>query len=164
MAEDYITLAGNIMYPNIQFSGFGYHPLQNQYPLEHPTTLGLLTHPIRRPTVIETWSPYEIAMFEAALCIHGKQFHTVQKIVGSKNTKEIIAFYYIWKKTSHYKKWKSQHNLDRESSDEESDDEVPAKATLGRPSGRGSGLGRGAGRGSGRGSGRGPGRGRGKNK
>ena len=122
IAEDYVNLAGNIMYPNIQFSSFGYDPLQNQYPLEHPTTLGLLTHPIRRPTVVEKWSPHEIAMFEAALCIHGKQFHIVQRIVQSKNTKDIVEFYYVWKKTSHYKMWKKHYDMDEDSSDDEDEE------------------------------------------
>ena len=107
------------MYPNIYISNFGYDPLNNQYPVERATTLGFLTHPIRRPTVIEKWSPYEIAMFEAALCIHGKQFHVVQKLVQTKNTKEIVEFYYVWKKTSHYKEWKKQYEGDIESSDED---------------------------------------------
>ena len=40
--------------------------------------------------------------------MYGKIFHEVQKVVKTKTTKEIIEFYYIWKKTSHYKKWKQQ--------------------------------------------------------
>ncbi len=58
----------------------------------------------------ELWSPYEIAIFEAAVCIHGKQFHILQKLIKTKTTKEVIDFYYIWKKSSHYLIWKS--NID----------------------------------------------------
>ena len=104
--------------------------------------------PVRRPLVIETWSPREIATFEGApppsappslvgasesgratagaLALHGKCFHTVQRFVKTKTTKEIIEFYYIWsappseaprspplrpphprrKMSSHYTEWK----------------------------------------------------------
>ena len=56
--------------------------------------------------VLEKWSPYEVAVFEAAIMEYGKEFHQVQKAVGTKTTREVIDFYYIWKKTSHYQKWK----------------------------------------------------------
>ena len=84
--------------------------------------------PVRRPLVIETWSPREIATFEGApppsappslvgasesgratagaLALHGKCFHTVQRFVKTKSTKEIIEFYYVWKMSSHYTEWK----------------------------------------------------------
>lgn len=107
-AEDYISLVGDIMYPGTYMAPFGYSYSKGNYPIERPCTLGLLTSPLRRPTVIEKWSPYEIACFEAALTLHGKVFHIVQKVVKTKTTKEIIEFYYIWKKTSHYKRWKQQ--------------------------------------------------------
>lgn len=107
-AEDYISLVGDLMYPGTYMGAFGYSHEQGNYPVERPCTLGLLTSPLRRPTVIERWSPYEIACFEAAITMYGKIFHEVQKVVKTKTTKEIIEFYYIWKKTSHYKKWKQQ--------------------------------------------------------
>ena len=28
--------------------------------------------------------------------------------VGTKSTKEVIEFYYVWKKGHHYKQWKKQ--------------------------------------------------------
>ena len=119
MAEDYVSLVGKVMYPNVQLASFGYNPLQNQYPLEHVSTLSFLTSPMRRPTVIEKWSPYEIAMFEAGISNYGKQFQHVQSVVRSKSTKEVIEFFYVWKKTSHYKEWKKQYKSEGESSDEE---------------------------------------------
>ena len=41
-----------------------------------------------------------------ALALHGKCFHTVQRFVKTKSTKEIIEFYYVWKMSSHYTEWK----------------------------------------------------------
>ena len=55
----------------------------------------------------ETWSPKQIAIFESSLCNFGKRFEIVEKfLTNSKTQQEITRFYYIWKKTSHYKFWK----------------------------------------------------------
>ena len=40
----------------------------------------MLLCPVRRPSVIEKWSPFEIAVFEGAIFLHGKCFHTLQKV------------------------------------------------------------------------------------
>jgi len=126
MAEDYISLASSITLPPISKLGpYGYTPTIGQYPIEQVTVLGYLTSELRRPTVIEKWNPYEISIFEAALAIHGKVFHTISKIVKTKNTKEVIEFYYVWKKTSHGKRWKNSYVpeiLESESSDEEEEE------------------------------------------
>lgn len=122
MAEDYISLASSITLPQTYLGPFGYSPATGQYPIEQVTALGYLKSPLRRPTVIEKWSPYEISTFEAAITLHGKQFHQIQKWVKTKNTKEIIEFYYIWKKTSHYQRWKNQYEEEIESDSEEDED------------------------------------------
>lgn len=91
------------------------------WPLEATSTLAYLKAPYRRPTVIEEWAPIEIALFEASIAEYGKDFHQVQKQIGSKTTKQIVDFYYVWKKTAHYKKWKKQYvppYLDVSSDDE----------------------------------------------
>lgn len=72
MVEDYVNTCGSIMYPNVTVSSFGYNPTEGQFPLERPSTLGMLRTQIRRPTVIEKWSPYQVALFEGAISIHGK--------------------------------------------------------------------------------------------
>ena len=51
-------------------------------------------------------------MFEGSLTLYGKNFHRVQKDVKSKTVKEIIEFYYDWKKSSHYKEWKKTYIRD----------------------------------------------------
>jgi len=130
-AEDYVTLVGNIMYPGTYMGPFGYSHEQGKYPVERPCMLGLLQSPLRHPTVIERWSPYEIASFEAAMTLYGKEFHAVQKVVKTKTTKEIVEFYYIWKKTSHYKRWKEQFEPEVESEDEEIMDLRPGKRSKG---------------------------------
>jgi len=104
---------------------------QGELPLERPNTLGVLLCPLRRPTVIEQWSPYEIACFEGAITLVGKNFYEIAKVrlagpsalyvwteslctnhpnptqvLKTKSTKDVIEFYYVWKMTSHYQQWK----------------------------------------------------------
>ena len=101
--NDYLNIVGSIMYP----------PKPQKEPpipiLERPTALGYLTSPIFRPSIIQMWSPYEISLFEASISMHGKDFHILQKFIKSKTTKDIIEFYYVWKKTNHYRKWKKEY-------------------------------------------------------
>lgn len=107
-AEDYINLVGDIMYPSTTFSPFGDNSSKKEIPLARITTLGYLLSPLRRPTTImERWSPYEVSVFEASIMLYGKKFDVIQKYVKSKTTKEVIEFYYCWKKTGHYKQWKT---------------------------------------------------------
>ena len=65
-----------------------------------------MTSDLRRGSVIENWRPIEVARFEASLSVYGKQFHVASKIVKTKTTREVIEFYYVWKKTGNYKAWK----------------------------------------------------------
>ena len=91
----------------------------------------MLSSSVRRVQVVDKWSPNEIALFEAAICVYGKIFDAIAKKVrvwtplqcifcissalvpllrqvGTKTTKEVIEFYYVWKKGHHYKQWKKQ--------------------------------------------------------
>ncbi|CAN0257073.1 unnamed protein product, partial [Phaeothamnion confervicola] len=90
----------------VAVGSFGYNPEAGAFPLERPAMLGIVLHELRRPSVMERWSPLEIAIFEGAVFKHGKLFHEIAKVVGTKSVQECIAFYYMWKKTSHYKQWK----------------------------------------------------------
>lgn len=121
IAEDYIQLAAQMMMPGIHLAPFGYDATTGHFPIESITALSVLLSPMRRPMVVEKWSPYEIAVFEAALAVVGKEFHQVQKFVKTKNTKEIIEFYYIWKKTAQYKVWKRQYILPEDDVDSDDD-------------------------------------------
>lgn len=57
----------------------------------------------------DKWSPYEIALFESALCLVGKHFSHVSGVVKTKTTAECIEFYYMWKKSAHYSSWKENY-------------------------------------------------------
>jgi hypothetical protein len=65
----------------------------------------------------ESWSPKQIAVFESTLCQFGKNFDIVQKFLqGLKSKSEITRFYYLWKKTSHYRAWKEAVRAQSENS------------------------------------------------
>merc|ERR1719354_1291729 len=81
IAEDYMDLVGNMMYPATYLSQFGYDPVTGQHPTERTTTLGLITSSMRRPTVVERWSPYEISIFESTIALYGKDFHTTLGLI-----------------------------------------------------------------------------------
>lgn len=71
------------------------------------TSLEFLVSKIRKPFILDLWTPLEIAKFEGAICCYGKQFHEVSQVVGTKNYKECIDFYYqLWKMTNRYRAWK----------------------------------------------------------
>uniref|UniRef100_A0A6U0ZH30 SANT domain-containing protein n=1 Tax=Rhizochromulina marina TaxID=1034831 RepID=A0A6U0ZH30_9STRA len=139
MAEDYMEMVSRLMYPPIQIGPFGYDPLKGRFPVERLHALGYITNPLRRPSVIERWSPYEIAKFEGAIALFGKHFHKVQRAVESKTTKEVVEFYYVWKKTAHYDHWKRIYEpemipVEDGDDEEKGDTEVvePKQATTGR--------------------------------
>ena len=126
--EDYVEFAANLMLPSPSPLGMpSYHSL--------PTMSGLrfLQSPQRRRTVWEDWSPYQIALFEAGMAHYGKDFYAMSKeFQGRKSTKQIIDFYYLWKKTAHYKKWKKTYipaHLDVSDDEEEQQDEAADKGS-----------------------------------
>lgn len=81
--------------------------------LERVTALGYLTSPLRRTAIWEDWSPREVALFEAGLMQYGKDFSRIaNKHLAHKQTKDVVAFYYVWKKTQHYQEWKRQYQPD----------------------------------------------------
>lgn len=70
------------------------------------TALGNLLLPIRRPSIMDLWTPHEMAVFESALCLHGKKFEVIKQLLPGKTTKQVVEFYYVWKSSSHKQVWK----------------------------------------------------------
>ncbi|KAL8451487.1 hypothetical protein Emag_002709 [Eimeria magna] len=77
------------------------------------TPIELLTSPLRHRNVVDLWGPKEVALFEAGICKHGKDFNLLQRLIGTKTTKEVVDFYYLWKQTNRYASWKAHRNLSR---------------------------------------------------
>ncbi|OQR83154.1 hypothetical protein ACHHYP_15026 [Achlya hypogyna] len=75
--------------------------LENPYGFSsHNTseTLRQLLSPLRSVHVLDQWTPMEVYLFEVGIQRFGKQFHLIQTLVPRKATRDVIAFYYIWKK------------------------------------------------------------------
>lgn len=117
--EAYIDAASTLVFDKLSRRLGTFH----QFPLEHMSALAYLKSPLRKISIMERWSPLEIALFEASLARYGKEFHSIQEEIRTKSTKEIVEFYYIWKKTSHYKKWKKEFVPADFDAAEESDNE-----------------------------------------
>jgi hypothetical protein len=91
---------------NIDTVGFGDKWSADDFNHYQYSTLDLLLTPLRKSHVMDSWTPKEIALFEAAMCSVGKDFHAIQQIIKTKRTNDIIDFYYAWKLSSHYQIWK----------------------------------------------------------
>ena len=72
------------------------------------TSLDLLINPLRKSFPWETWSPYEIALFNCCICKFGTNFDLYLKIITTKKKEEVIDFYYTWKSSKYYKIWKNK--------------------------------------------------------
>mmetsp|Transcript_81 Transcript_81/g.110 ORF Transcript_81/g.110 Transcript_81/m.110 type:complete len:186 (+) Transcript_81:84-641(+) len=112
VTEDYVNVVGEIMYPKQKLGPYGYDAEKGRFPIDRVNTLGWLLCPLRKPTVVEKWSPFEVSVFEGAITLYGKNFHMIHKFVKTKTVREVIEFYYDWKKTSHYKEWKKNYVAD----------------------------------------------------
>eukprot|EP00347_Sterkiella_histriomuscorum_P020303 403338323 len=84
------------------------------------TTFEELINPLRSDHPFELWAPKEVALFEACICRYGKNFDKFIPFIKSKSEKEVIDFYFAWKKTEHYKTWKNKQDK-RKVSDNQND-------------------------------------------
>ena len=73
---------------------------------EYPTVDSLLS-PLRKASVLDEWTPMEVALFESGVCSYGKDFHAISRLMaGRKTCGQCVEFYYVWKKSGHYAMWK----------------------------------------------------------
>jgi len=86
--------------------------VDQEYDLHQYTTFDRLRSALRRPRPGEDWTPREVALFEAGICLHGKDFSAIRHLVSSKELSEVVAFYYrVFKKSAHYRIWKANASL-----------------------------------------------------
>eukprot|EP00937_MAST-01D_sp_MAST-1D-sp2_P002847 g2847.t1 len=114
--EGYLTVVSGMYYNGDASARVKGKPKRDPsiLPLQRRSTLGMLTSPARREKPLDNWNPREVATFEAAICAVGKNFNAIQKQVRTKSTKEIVEFFYLWKKTSHYDAWKRDYEKEYE--------------------------------------------------
>ncbi|CAI5736407.1 unnamed protein product [Peronospora farinosa] len=58
--------------------------------------------PLRVSSVLDTWTLFEIRVFEVAIECYGKDFPRIADVISSKSCGDVVAFYYVWKNDSHY--------------------------------------------------------------
>ena len=80
--DDYLNIVEDLLYPTNVSTAYGFEPTEGRYPLHRMNCLGFLKSPLRKVTVLEKWSPYEIAAFESSIFLFGKQFHQIQNEVS----------------------------------------------------------------------------------
>jgi hypothetical protein len=68
--------------------------VDSEYDQTQYTTLDLLVSPIRRVSARESWSNREVAIFEAAMCKHPKDFAAIARLIKTKTTQQVVQFYY----------------------------------------------------------------------
>lgn len=66
------------------------------------TSLAATLLPIRRTTILDRWSSHEMSVFESSICLYGKRFDMIATLIPNKTIKDVIEFYYHWKKTPRY--------------------------------------------------------------
>ncbi|CAI5730543.1 unnamed protein product [Hyaloperonospora brassicae] len=73
---------------------------------------------LRAPSVLDTWTPFEIRLFEVTIECRGKDFPHIADVI-KKSCKDVVAFYYVWKKDSHYQAVKNRWERKSEASSRE---------------------------------------------
>lgn len=68
--------------------------VDSEYDQTQYTTLDLLVSPIRRVSARESWSNREVAIFEAAMCKHPKEFGVIAALIKTKTVQQVVQFYY----------------------------------------------------------------------
>jgi hypothetical protein len=73
--DEYLAWVGNTYYTATE-SGAACR----EWAILRRTTLGRLTAPAREGRVFDLWAPIQIAKFEAAICLYGKDFAQISKV------------------------------------------------------------------------------------
>lgn len=84
------------MYPTKICTSYGFNPSENKYPIHSITSLGFLLSPLRKPTILEKWNPYEVALFESSIFLYGKVFNQIQKVVRFQSFYIMSIYYYYY--------------------------------------------------------------------
>jgi len=103
--DDYLGLVGRIFYREPE-TGVSSDP-DGGFVVLRRSVLGRLTTPLRRPTVLDRWAPYEVALFESSICLFGKDFNAMAELMPGKTDQDVAEFYYLWKNSKNYARWRA---------------------------------------------------------
>ena len=67
----------------------------------------LLSSQHRKPEVIDSWNPLDIALFVAGITRFGRDWERIKSILPHRSAMELSQFYYsVWKGSTMYFAWK----------------------------------------------------------
>lgn len=67
----------------------------------------LLRSPFRKPEVIDSWTPLDVALFVAGITRFGRDWESIKSILPNKSAMELSQFYFsVWKGSRMYASWK----------------------------------------------------------
>mmetsp|Transcript_9468 Transcript_9468/g.13212 ORF Transcript_9468/g.13212 Transcript_9468/m.13212 type:complete len:321 (+) Transcript_9468:93-1055(+) len=120
-ADKVLGSVAKIYYGATRLAGFENFSLNGneEYPIYN--TMEVLISPLRNPQPVDKWSMNDIALFESAICEHGKDFFKVARCIPGKTTEDIVQFYYgVWKYSYNGHIWrkKRKKKLGQEQTDE----------------------------------------------
>ena len=110
--DDYFQLVGE-MY----FGDNGFEELNKMAKFEQDDKLlgpvgGVLTSPYRENEVIDSWTPFDIALFIGAITRYGRDWQDLQAALPHKSHQELTDFYYgVFKGLRIYPAWKKTRKL-----------------------------------------------------
>ena len=78
--EDYLAVVDRMYFSN----GAGSSTRTSKPETELPATrvLGMITSPLRTSSILDRWTPLEVAVFESAICVFGKDFARISESVS----------------------------------------------------------------------------------
>mmetsp|Transcript_6530 Transcript_6530/g.12008 ORF Transcript_6530/g.12008 Transcript_6530/m.12008 type:complete len:281 (+) Transcript_6530:147-989(+) len=104
--DNFLQSTGSLFYPTSNPGEEIWNDISFGFEAKRLSAYNVINAPYRIPRVWETWTPVDIATFEAGVCAHGKIFHKIQKMLPHKTINEIVSMFYTWKVSSHYYMWK----------------------------------------------------------
>jgi hypothetical protein len=103
--DAYLSFVGNVYYRSSEVGVAGDSPAD--FLIHRRAMLGQLKNPLRQRTVIDRWTPYEVALFESGVCLIGKDFQSIAEMIPGKTHQDVMEFFYQWKKSKNYARWKA---------------------------------------------------------
>ena len=90
--DEYLAWVGNTYYTATESGA-----TCREWAILRRTTLGRLTAPAREGRVFDLWAPIQIAKFEAAICLYGKDFAQISKVREGMGGR-VVLFGGVWRR------------------------------------------------------------------
>ena len=106
--DDYFQLVGEMYFGDIGFEELA----KNEDDKFSGPVGGLLTSPYRENEVIDSWTPFDIALFIGAITRYGRDWQDLLTALPHKSHQELTDFYYgVFKGLRIYPAWKKTRKL-----------------------------------------------------